>query len=333
MTKRDDRWWVLIHQLPPKPLYLRAKVRQRLAKVGAVALKNSVYVLPRTAECLEDFQWIAQEAVAGGGEAFVCDAAFVEGISGKALVKLFRDARRADYETLEAEIADALAALKRRGRANPPEPEIAARLARLTKRFEEIASVDFFHAGARKSAEAALRALEKRLQAKTPTPARGAPHADLTGRTWVTRRGIQIDRIASAWLIRRFVDPGARFLFVDPKGPDAAPGEIRFDTMPGDFTHEGDRCTFETLVARLGIADPAVSEIAEIVHDVDLKDGKFGRLDAPGLQRLVLGIVLSHPGDEERLERGFALFDDLYQSFRAGRGTKQTSPRRLGTGS
>jgi len=95
----------------------------------------------------------------------------------------------------------------------------------------------------------------------------------------------------------------------------AAPGEIRFDIVPGDFTHEGDRCTFETLVARTGLADPAVSQIAEIVHDIDLKDGKYGRADGPGIQRLLFGLVLSHREDEDRLARGFALFDDLYRSF------------------
>ncbi len=313
----EPRWYLLIHQLPPKPLYLRAKIRQRLAKVGAVALKNSVYVLPRTDDCLEDLQWIVEEAVAGGGEAFICEAAFLAGISDETLVKLFKADRQADYAGLTEEIQEALATLKRRSGVNPPEQELTGRLARLKKRLDETKAIDFFSpAPGRKETEAALRTLEGRLQPKAPrSTTKPRKHEDLTARTWVTRRGIQIDRIASAWLIRRFIDPNARFRFVDPKLTEVAPGEIRFDTMPGDFTHEGDRCTFETLVARAGIADPAVSQIAEIVHDIDLKDGKYGRTDAPGIQRLLLGLVLSHPEDEDRLTRGFTLFDDLYRSF------------------
>jgi hypothetical protein len=142
-----------------------------------------------------------------------------------------------------------------------------------------------------------------------------AARSELLGRTWVTRRGIHIDRIASAWFIRRFIDPKARFRFIDPKEP-ARPGELRFDMVGGNFSHEGDRCTFETLLARTGVANRALTEIAEIVHDIDLKDGKFGRPEAAGLEQLLIGLLLANPEDEARLERGFVLFDELYQSFR-----------------
>lgn len=312
----EERWYVLIHQLPPKPLYLRAKVRNRLSKVGAVALKNSVYVLPRTDDCLEDLQWIVEEAVAGGGEAFISESRFVAGISNEALVKVFQGERQVDYAALTGEIREALAALKRRSGMNPPEQDLLGRLARLRRRLDEIVAIDFFRAPGRRETEADLRTLENRLQ---PRPREGTKDArknrDLLGRIWVTRRGIQVDRIASAWLVRRFIDPNARFRFVDPKGAEIVPGEVRFDMVPGDFTHEGERCTFETLVAKTGLADSAVSQIAEIVHDIDLKDGKYGRADAPGIQRLLFGLVLSHPEDGDRLTRGFALFDDLYRSF------------------
>lgn len=308
------RWYVLVHQLPPKPLYLRAKVRQRLVKVGAVLLKNSVYVLPRSEDALEDLQWIVQEAAAGGGEAHVFEATFVVGVSDEELVRTFRKEREADYAGLEVQAREALSELKSRSGVLPPEAELASRLGRLKKRLEEIGRIDFFAAEGRSRAVAALRTLEEKLQPARPRPARPAKHADLQGRTWVTRRGIKVDRIASAWFVRRFLDKNARFRFVDAKG-ETAPGEIRFDMVPGDFTHEGNRCTFETLLSRTGLTDPSLRSVAEIVHDIDLKDGKFGRPDAPGIERLLSGLVLSHAGDEERLERGFALFDDLYQSF------------------
>jgi hypothetical protein len=126
---------------------------------------------------------------------------------------------------------------------------------------------------------------------------------------------VQVDRIASAWLVRRFLDPGARFRFVDPKDP-AREGELRFDIPGGDFSHEGDACTLETLIRRAGLSDPALLPLAEIVHDIDLKDGKFRRPEAPGVERLLQGILSACPRDQDRLDRGSVLFDELYESFR-----------------
>lgn len=323
------KWYLLIHQLPPKPLYLRAKIRNRLAKLGAVALKNSVYVLPMREDCLEDFQWIAQEATAGGGEAFVCETEFVAGVSSDALVRQFNRNRDAAYEALKAEIGEALTRVRGRGAAKPPEQDFAGTLPRFKKRLEEVGAADFFGAPARKEAETMLHSLETRLHGRQSEGSFGGPrkHADLIGRFWVTRPGVRVDRIASAWLVRRFIDPGARFRFIDPKSQPKRPGEIRFDMVGGDFTHEGERCTFETLLARLRIADTALSPIAEIVHDIDLKDGKYARSEAQGIQQLILGLMRAHPEDEERLERGFALFDDLYASFQGQVAVSNARPR------
>ena len=143
---------------------------------------------------------------------------------------------------------------------------------------------------------------------------------DLRGRTWVTRKGVHVDRIASAWLIRRFIDPEARFRFVPAKGYVPDTGELRFDMFEAEFTHEGDRCTFEVLLGRTGLSDPALSAIGEIVHDIDLKDEKFGREEAAGIRTLVAGICAPDREDDERIARGSAVFDDLYESFRKKRG-------------
>jgi len=303
-------WYLLIHQLPSEPLYLRAKIRQRLARVGAMALKNAAYVLPRRDECLEDFQWIAEEAIAGGGEAYVCEAEFLESRTDTVLVEQFRSARNADYEAL-AKIIREWSGSGRRGSPAPQVEDLPALAARVRKRFDEIARIDFFQARERSKTERLLRELESRPRPRRPAPSPG----DLVRRTWATRRGLHIDRIASAWLIRGFIDPKARFRFIDPKEP-ARPGELRFDMVGGDFSHEGDRCTFETLLARTGVANRALTEIAEIVHDVDLKDGKFGRPEAAGVEQLLIGLLIANPEDDARLERGFVLFDELYQSFR-----------------
>ncbi len=302
-TSRRRPWYVLIHQLPPEPLYLRAKIRQRLTRVGAVALKNAVYVLPRREECLEDFQWIAEEARTGGGDAYVCEAEFMAGKIDSELMRRFRAERDEDYAALVEEI---------REWEREAGPELPSRATRARKRLEEIGRIDFFQAPGRREAEKRVAALESSSR-KPARPGRG--RADLVGRTWVTRRGVHIDRISSAWLVRRFLDPRARFRFIDPNEPPRA-GEVRFDIVGGDFSHEGDRCTFETLVLRTGLEDPALRAIGEIVHDIDLKDEKFDRSEAPGIERMLTGLILSNSEDEARLDRGFVFFDELYQSFR-----------------
>jgi hypothetical protein len=139
----------------------------------------------------------------------------------------------------------------------------------------------------------------------------------LKGRVWVTRQGVQIDRIASAWLIRRFIDPAARFKFVPGRAYSPRAGEVRFDMFEGEYTHEGDRCTFEVLLARAGLDDPALGAIGEIIHDIDLKDGKYGREETAGIRNVMAGIASSQRDDEQRLARGAAMLDDLYEYFRS----------------
>jgi hypothetical protein len=137
----------------------------------------------------------------------------------------------------------------------------------------------------------------------------------LRGKTWVTRQGVHVDRIGSAWLIRRFIDPEARFKFVSGKGyrPDA--GELRFDMFQAEFTHEGDKCTFEVLLDRAALKDPALRAIAEIIHDIDLRDGKYGRDESMGIKTLIDGIALTTPDDLERIARGTEIFNHLSEVF------------------
>ena len=143
---------------------------------------------------------------------------------------------------------------------------------------------------------------------------------DLKGRIWVTRKGVHVDRIACSWLIRRFIDPDAVIRFVPGKGYVPKEGELRFDMFEGEFTHEGDRCSFEVLLARAGLSDPALQAIAEIVHDIDLKDGKFGRDEATGIAHLIAGIAVANQDDEQRIAQGAPVFDNLYQYFHRRRG-------------
>jgi hypothetical protein len=316
----EKQWLLLIHQLPPKPAYLRVKIGRHLQRLGSVAIKNSVYVLPATDQAREDFAWVYREILEGGGDASVCEARFFEGLSDEQIEELFHAARNADYQALGDEARAVQKVFPRRGEV--PEgrrPELEAQVARLEKQLAEIAAIDFFGTAHRITVEGLVRGLAARLRGGAGAHARGGSTSmlvdDVRGRIWVTRKNIGVDRIASAWLVRRFIDPDARFKFVNGKGYAPEAGELRFDMFEAEFTHEGDRCTFEVLLDRFGISDPALSAIAEIVHDMDLKDEKFGRPERAGLDLLIDGLAASEQDDQARLGRGSALFGDLYQAF------------------
>jgi hypothetical protein len=307
---------LLIHQIPPRPAYLRVKIGRHLHRIGAVPIKNSVYALPRNEETQEDFQWVLREVVKGGGDASIVEARFIDGLSDEQVLALFQSAREADYREVAEQAREVAASLPRRG--PPPDNrriEVANQIARLRQRLSELDAIDFFGAPGREIAEGVVSALEARMKPTVETREASKPTArreEYRGRTWVTRAGIKVDRMASAWLIRKFIDPQARFKFVPAKGYEPQKREVRFDMFEAEFTHEGDLCTFEVLVERFGLADPALRPIAEIVHDVDVKDAKYGREEAPGVGQIVAGIAAAHPDDEARLQRGTALFEDMY---------------------
>jgi hypothetical protein len=321
LVQQSERWLLLIHQLPAKPAYLRVKIWRRLQALGAVAVKNAVYALPTSDHSLEDFQWVLKEIEDAGGEAVVCEARLVDGLSDTDIRALFNAARDQDYADISAE-ARALSARF----AEMPRAELKVQFARLRNRHSQIIGIDFFDAGGRQSADGLLGGLEQALAdppvqtvASERMPARTE---SLKGRVWVTRIGVHVDRIGCAWLVRRFIDKNASFKFVPPKGYTPEANELRFDMFDAEFTHEGDRCSFEVLMARARLDDPALSAIAEIIHDIDLKDEKFGREEAAGIKTLINGICAGTRDDDERLERGAAIFDDLYAVFSRKRGPR-----------
>ena len=312
-------WLLLIHQLPAKPAYARVKVWRRLQALGAVLVKNAVYALPSNEETQEDFAWLARGIDELGGEAFVCEAELVEGLGDKELRQMFIAARNEDYARL-AEEGRVLAARLEGTTADGDLADIANQTGRLRKQLSEVAAIDFFEADGRDAAEQLIARLETHPQqgsaAMNPQPGNPVPPA-MDSKIWVTREHVQIDRIASAWLIRRFVDPSARFKFVPGRSYAPRTGEVRFDMFEGEYTHEGDRCTFEVLLQHAGLGDPALAAIGEIIHDIDLKDGKYGREETAGIRTVMSGIASAHREDEQRLARGAAVLDDLYEYFKA----------------
>jgi hypothetical protein len=308
---KTPRWLLLIHQLPPKPAYLRVKVSRRLSRLGAVALKNTVYALPHTDATIEDFQWVRREILQDGGEATVLAADLVEGLTDAQVEATFRAARDEDYDALARE---AQAVAKSVG-SRPAKPEaraaLEAELAKLDQKLEELMAIDFFQAGKRAAVVRQLDSLRHHLSAGGREGGRAEKAKDYLARTWVTRTGVHVDRIASAWLIRRFIDPKATFKFVPGQGYSPLKGELRFDMFDAEFTHEGDLCTFEVLQRRFGLGAPGLAPIAELIHDIDLKDSRYGRSETAGVAAVINGLAMRHRDDDERLRYGFELFDQL----------------------
>jgi hypothetical protein len=311
---KKNRWLLLIHQIPRTPGYLRVKIWRRLQRLGAVAIKNSVYAVPAGDQALEDLVWVLREIEKGGGEASICEATFVEGVTDDEVEAMFRAARDADYQSI---VVDARGLGERKSRVRTSaadERTLDDDIARLKKRLDDVSAIDFFGAPLRDQASAGVGRLQARGSADvlstTPISMRG-----LKGKTWVTRRDVFVDRMASAWLIKRFIDPKARFKFVAAKGYKRRSDELRFDMFGGEFTHEGGDCTFEVLVRRAGLKESALRIISQIIHDIDLKDAKFGRLESPGIERVLQGISMALGDDAARLERSAPVFDDLYRLF------------------
>jgi hypothetical protein len=300
----SPRWFVLVYQLPPMPGYLRTKIWRRLQRLGAIPVRSSAYVLPAGEAAREDFHWLVREIVEGGGEAALCEARLVDGMADADVEAQFNAARDENY----AAIADEARALLQ---AAAPTPAVVARLRR---RFAQVEAIDFFAAGRGREAARLVRRLEGAGD-KREAAAEDA-REDLTGRVWVTREHVFVDRIACAWVVKRFVDPDARFKFVPAQGYQPRPGELRFDMFEGEITHQGGCCSMEVLIGRAGLdRDPALAAIAEIVHDIDLKDSKFGREETAGIGHLLTGVCAPGRGDDQRIARSAAIFNDLYDWF------------------
>lgn len=330
----NHTWILLVHQLPARPTNLRVRIWRKLQKLGAVAIKNSVYVLPANDKTNEDFQWLKQEIESAGGEAAVFRADSIEGATDQEIVKAFRDARNAEFTEITAELDKLTGRIREQSRAKHLSPgRLAAHESELDKIHSELEHVianDFFEANGRASvlaayqrAQKALRASEHPSKKQTSQKDKGALSiADYQGRRWVTRRHIHIDRLASAWLIKQFIDKRPRFYFV-------AEGEtvehaIPFDMFGAEFTHQGEDCTFETMLKRFGLTEiKGLRELAEIVHDIDLKDEKFHRLEATGLNTVINGLSENLRDDRKLLQQASVIFDGLFTLLDKGREKKR----------
>jgi hypothetical protein len=324
------RWLLFVHQLPASPSNLRVRTWRRLQQLGAIAVKQAIYVLPDSPSAREDFEWLKTEIEGAGGDASVFAAASVDAWSDEALEEQFRHSAQQAYTALAREIEEVFRRIEApRRRHGTRAPAVDRLLQVFRERFAAIERIDFFGSAGRDRVLVLLTTFEERRAkgAHRPTASASPSPADRAvyrGRLWVTRPRPGVDRMSSAWLIRRFIDQEARFGFVADR--EAAPRDsIPFDMFGVEFTHRGDHCTFETLCAVFGIDDAAVGRIAAIVHDLDLKDGRFGAPEAPSIGMVIDGLQLAYADDEGLLAQGIVLFDALYRA--AERSARRTGPR------
>jgi hypothetical protein len=295
-------WLLLLFSLPTNRNTERVAVWRRLKKMGAVQIKTSTYLLPDEPAQYEQFQWLAQQIRDYGGDSTLVRAQEIEGLTSEKAVAMFNEARARDYVELRRSLQSFIGRRKKMDAE-----EVAAGLERLTRQFREIRAVDFFDSPRGHDIAMLLR------RAEGPRRSRQLERLDVRqyqGKTWLTRPRPEIDRVGSAWLISKFIDRKPKFVFA-PKA-DAVPDAISFDMLDAEFSHHGNYCTFETLTKRFAISDKSVAKIGEMIHDADLDDVRFQRIEAIGMDRVLKGWAKQGLPDEEILRRGFECFDALY---------------------
>jgi hypothetical protein len=295
-------WLLLLFSLPTNRNTERVAVWRRLKKMGAVQIKTSTYLLPDEPAQYEQFQWLAQQIRDYGGDSTLVRARGIEGLSKEKVIAMFNDARAKDYAELRKSIQGFI------GRRKKLDAQTAAaELQRLTRQFREIRQVDFFESARGHDLAMLLRRAEGRSGTRQLAV---LDPKQYQGKTWLTRPRPEIDRVGSAWLISKFIDRKPKFVFAPTV--DALPGAIPFDMLDAEFSHHGNYCTFETLIRRFAISDKAVAKIGEMIHDADLDDARFQRVEAVGIDRVLKGWAKQELPDKEILRRGFECFDALY---------------------
>ncbi len=327
------RWLLFVHQLPASPSNLRVRTWRRLQQLGAVPVKQAVYALPDTPAAREDFEWLKTEVTSAGGDASVLAADHIDAFSDDALVEEFRRARQEAYGALAKEIEGVLARVNATRRPRGTRAPAVPRLVEAFRgRLSALERIDFFGSAGRDRAATLVAQLEERARPSPPAAASATAGGatDITSytrRLWVTRPRPGVDRMGSAWLIRRFIDAEGRFAFAVDRESLPAADAIPFDMFGVEFSHQGEGCTFETLCTVFGITDPAVARIAQIVHDLDLKDSRFGAPDAGTVGTLIEGLQLTTADDDFLLEHGITLFESLYRAF--AQSARASGPRPL----
>lgn len=329
MVQKNDRksagWLIFFYTVPSRPVNNRMKVWRKLNKAGAVQMKGAVYILPFTDEHYEFLQWLVAEISGMKGDAAFVRITEMDTMKDSEIIALFNEQRANDYAITGKALDDLerrLGSIQKGSKAQNIKG-ISEQLKRIRRDFDDIRRIDFFSSkegaflsGRIRGAHAAMKTFSGvDTMEKTSSAIATRNAADYQGKTWITRKSPFIDRMASAWLIRRFIDKSAAFAFIDEHNVDVVDrNSIVFDMRGGEFTHIGDLCTFEVLVKSFGFKDKTLKKMAEIVHDLDTKDEKYKSAEAKGLEDILIGIRKTAKDDRDALEKGMQVFEMLYMS-------------------
>lgn len=309
-------WLILIHQIPAKPSYFRAKIWRRLHQIGSIPIKQAVYAMPNTDQCLEDLSWIAKEIKDQGGEAIILNASLLEGLTDDQVVHLFKKARQVDYGIILEEARSFMDAYHSEEMSDPVLLDYKAGLRKLIKSFAATVNIDFFPLPEQAQTEAYLDEMETifhRPKGKDTVPV--AKGVTFSGCTWVTKCNVYVDRMASAWLIKRFIDNTASFKFLKKTHYQPSENELRFDMREAEYTHQGDMCTFEVLAQTFCPQERGLKQIAKLIHDIDLKEDSFALPETAGIHAILDSIVATTSDDHKRIELASTIFDGLLTNY------------------
>lgn len=303
VPKTSSPWLLLVFSLPAKNASQRVEIWRKLQRYGMLPLRSSGYVLPNSAVNQERMEWLATAIRSYRGQASVVQVQGFDDLSPEQLKGLFIEARSRDYQKLLHD-AKKFVALSRSRRP-------AGQLKRIRRHFQELQEIDFFESPLSTKVQSMLARADEadKMGSRTKPKSR-----EYSSRLWMTRPRPGIDRVSSAWLIGRFIDPKARFVFGNE--PSDHSDAIPFDMFCTEgFGHRGEDCTFETLCKHFSIRDNKVKRIAQIIHDADLGDEKFGRAEGQGLDKVLNGWAKQDLPDDDLLKRGIELIEGLYESI------------------
>jgi hypothetical protein len=319
-----DKWLLIFYSVPSQPVSNRMKIWRKLAKIGAVQLKGAVYILPNNDEHYELFQWLITEVTSMGGDGAFVMTSHIETLKENEIVSLFNQQREKEYHAVGAKIAELEMKLNsiRKGGQSQHIANLYELVSKHKKEFDDIRKTDFFMSKSGGVLSKQIKALETELKTIADPAPRARPLSiarkrkeAYQGKTWITRQKPFVDRMASAWFIRRFIDPNAVFKFApDHVTAGEKKNTVTFDIREGEFTHVNDLCTFEVIVKAFGIKNKIVKKMAELVHELDVKDRKYDNPEAQGIEGVLTGIRKASKTDQEALERGMAVFEMLYAS-------------------
>ncbi|MBI5075814.1 MAG: chromate resistance protein [Nitrospirae bacterium] len=324
-TKQTPCWLLFFYSVPSRPVSNRMRIWRKLAKAGAVQMKGAVYILPFNEEHYEFLQWLVSEIAGMQGEAAVVSIEKIDTMKDEEIIASFDQQRAGEYRSLQKSLDDLGRRLSsiQKGSRSQNVKGISDQFAKLKKEYEEIKKIDFFSSqeGATlgekiKRIHADLKSVSgAEIKPERPAALIVRSPADYHGRTWITRKRPFIDRMASAWLIKRFIDRAAAFDFIDEKDMEAVSKSfVTFDIRGGEFTHSNDMCTFEVLMRSFGLRDKTLKKMSEIIHDLDMKDDKFHAVEAKGMENILEGIRRTAKNDRDALEKGMTVFEMLYAS-------------------